>query len=77
LGCSPAGQRNPGSLDTLQAGSFKNTGAGHPHVLKDKPAGKKTGLAEQRALAGTPLKKGEFVSCGRRDRQFRRTTRVL
>jgi len=50
---------------------LKGTGAGHPHVPKDEPAGKKTSLAEQRALAGTQEKKGEFMTFGRR-----RTTRM-
>ncbi|GAB0209002.1 hypothetical protein GRJ2_003365900 [Grus japonensis] len=38
-------------------GNLKGAGAGCPHVLKDEPAGKKTGLGEQRALAGTQEKK--------------------
>ena len=41
----------------LQGGSLKGTGAVCPHVLQDKPAGKTTSLAEQRALAGTQEKK--------------------
>ncbi|KAK4828709.1 LOW QUALITY PROTEIN: hypothetical protein QYF61_000547 [Mycteria americana] len=53
LGGSPEGQRSPRRLDILQEANLKSTEVGHPHVLKDKPAGKKTGLAEQRALAGT------------------------
>ncbi|KAK4826796.1 hypothetical protein QYF61_011604, partial [Mycteria americana] len=52
LGGSPEGQRSPGRLDILQEGNLKGTGAGCPHVPKDEPAGKKTGLAEQKALAG-------------------------
>lgn len=32
------------------------TGAGHPHVLKDESVGKKIGLPEPRALAGTQIK---------------------
>ncbi|GAB0180778.1 hypothetical protein GRJ2_000543100 [Grus japonensis] len=51
------GQRSPGRLDILQEGNLKGAGAGCPHVPKDKPAGKKTGLAEQRALAGTRKKR--------------------
>jgi len=46
-------------------------------VLKDELAGEKTGLAEQRALAGTQEKKGEFMSFGRRGRPLGRTTRIL
>ena len=76
LGGSPEGQRSPGRLDILQEGNLKGTGAGHPHVLKDEPAGKKTSLAEQRALAGTQGKKKEFMTFGRRARQLRRTTRM-
>ena len=57
LGGSPEGQRSPGRLDILQEGNLKGAGAGRPHVLKDELAGKKTGLAEQRALAGTQEKK--------------------
>ncbi|KAK4812034.1 hypothetical protein QYF61_026172 [Mycteria americana] len=57
LGGSPEGQRSPGRLDILQEGNLKGAGAGRPHVPKDKPAGKKTGLAEQRALAGTQEKR--------------------
>jgi len=37
--------RGPGRLDILQGGSLKGTGAGCPHVLQDKPAGKTTSLA--------------------------------
>jgi len=46
LGESPEGQRGPGRLDILQEGSLKGTGAGCPHVLQDKPAGRTAGLAE-------------------------------
>ncbi|KAK4818854.1 hypothetical protein QYF61_020073 [Mycteria americana] len=46
-------QRSPGRLDILQGGSPKGTRAGCPEVPKDEPAGKKTGLAEQRALSRT------------------------
>ena len=49
-------------------------GAGCPHVLKDEPAGKKTSMAEQRALAGTQETIGKLMACGRRDRQLRRAT---
>jgi len=45
-------------------------------VPKDEPAGKKTGLAEQRALAGTQGKIGEFMSFGRKGRSHRRTIRI-
>jgi len=48
---------SPGRLDILQEGTLKGTGAGHPHVPKDKPTGKKAGLAEQGALSGTQEKK--------------------
>jgi len=51
------GPKSSGRLDNLQEGSLKDAGAGHPHVLKDKLVGKKTGLAEQRAMAGTQEKK--------------------
>ena len=57
LGGSPEGQRSPGRLDILQEGSLQGIGAGRPYVLKDELVGKKTGLAEQRALAGTREKK--------------------
>jgi len=43
---SPEGQRGPGSLEILQGGSLKGTGAGYPHVPQDEPAGKTTGMAE-------------------------------
>ncbi|KAK4818656.1 hypothetical protein QYF61_017264 [Mycteria americana] len=36
---------------------LKGAGTGCPHVLKDELVGKKTSLAEQRALAGTQEKK--------------------
>ena len=49
-------KRCPGRLDTLQGGSLQDTEAGCAHVLKDELAGK-TGLAEQRVLAGTQEKK--------------------
>ena len=76
MGGSPEGQRSPARLDVLQEGNLKGTGAGHPHVLKDEQAGSKTSLAEQRALAGTWAKKGEFMTFGRRGRPLRRTTRM-
>ena len=57
LGGSSEGQESPGRLDILQGGSLKGTGAGCPHVMKDKPVGKKTSLSEQGALAGTQDKK--------------------
>lgn len=31
---------------------------------KDEPAGKKSGLSEQRALAGIQEKKGKFITFG-------------
>jgi len=64
-------------LEILQDGNLKGTGAGCPHVLKDELAGKKTSLAEQRVLAGTQEKKGEFIIFGRMGRPLRRTTRML
>ncbi|KAK4810447.1 LOW QUALITY PROTEIN: hypothetical protein QYF61_004227, partial [Mycteria americana] len=57
LGGSPEGQRSPGRLDILQEGNPKGAGAGRPYVPKDKLVGKKTGLAEQGAFAGTQEKK--------------------
>jgi len=51
------GERSPGKLDILQEGNLKGSGAGHPHVPKDKPVGKMTRLAEQRTLAGAQEKK--------------------
>ena len=60
LGSSPEGQRSPGKLDTLQERNLKGTGAGHPHVLKDKPAWKKTILAEQRAGVRAQKEKESF-----------------
>jgi len=45
--------KGSGSLDVLQGGSIKGTGAGCPHVPQDKLTGKMTGLTEQGALAGT------------------------
>jgi len=50
----------------LQEGNLTGTGAGWPHVPKDKLSGKKTGLAEQRALSG---KKLEFMIFGRKATQ--------
>ncbi|KAJ7424452.1 hypothetical protein BTVI_06418 [Pitangus sulphuratus] len=44
---------NPGRLDILQEVNLKGTGAGHHHGPEDEPMGKKTGVAEQRALSGT------------------------
>lgn len=43
---------------------------GPPHLPSDKPVGKKTHLAEQRALARTQDKKNEFMTFGRRGRQL-------
>lgn len=50
----------------IKEGNLKNTGADHPHVLKDELVRKKMILDEQRALNGTqgkresllPLEKG-------------------
>ena len=69
---SAEGKRSPGRLDTLQEGNLKGAGAGRTHVQKEGPAGEKTGLAEQRALAGTqetkeslwPLEEGAGNSGG-------------
>jgi len=69
------GKRSPGRLDILQEGNLTGAGADRPHVPKDEVVGKKTGLANQRALAQE--KKREFVAFGRRGRQLRRTTRML
>lgn len=41
-------------------GNLKGAGAGHPYVPKDKLAGKKAGLAEQGAFAGTRRNKENF-----------------
>jgi len=71
----PERQRSPGSLDLLQEGNLKGAGADHLYVLKDELTGRKTGLAEQRALVGTQGE--EFLTFGRRGRQLRRTTRML
>lgn len=57
--------------------NLKSAGAGHPHVLKDKPVGKTTSLAAQRALSGAQMKKNEFITFGRRGKQLRRATRTL
>jgi len=56
LGGSLEGQRSPGRLDILQEGNLKDAGPGHPLVPKDELAGKKTGLTENKALAGTRKK---------------------
>ena len=45
-------------------------------MLEDELMGKKTGLAEQRALAGTQEKKREFMTFGRRSRQLRRAVKM-
>jgi len=45
-------------------------------VLKDEPTGRKTGLAQQRDLAETQVKK-EFMTFRRRGRQLRRITKML
>lgn len=47
MGDSLAGKRRPSRLDMLPEGNLKAAVAGHPHVLKDELAGKKTSLAEQ------------------------------
>ncbi|KAK4816829.1 hypothetical protein QYF61_023893 [Mycteria americana] len=57
LGSSSEGQRSPGRLDILQEGNLKGTEAGRTHLLKDKLAGKKTGLAEERVLVGIQEKR--------------------
>lgn len=49
---SPEGQWGPGRLDIFQEGNPKGMGVGCPNMLKDQPVGKKTSLAEHRALAG-------------------------
>lgn len=53
--------RSPGSLDIFQEGNLKCIGAAHPHVPKEKPAGKQTSLAKYRALSSTQGKR-ESVS---------------
>lgn len=50
---SSEGQMSPGRLDVLQEQNLKGSGAGCPHVPKDKPTQRMTDLAEQRTLAGT------------------------
>lgn len=45
------------ALDILQEGDLKGAGAGHLHVPKDEPVGKKTSLSEERALAGIQEKR--------------------
>jgi len=40
----------------MSMGNLKGAEAGCPYVPKDQSVGKKTGLAEQRALAGTLVK---------------------
>ncbi|KAK4832789.1 hypothetical protein QYF61_025657 [Mycteria americana] len=60
LGGSPEVQRHPGRLDILQEGNLKGAGAGHPHVLKDEPAGKTTSLAEQESFGWNSGKKGVY-----------------
>lgn len=44
-------------LDILQDRDLQGTGVGCPHVLEDEPVGKKTSLAEQKALEGTQEEK--------------------
>lgn len=46
------------------------------YVLKDKPAGVKTGLGEQ-SFGLNSGKKCEFMTVGRRGRQCRRATGML
>lgn len=70
-------EKSPGSLDILQEGNPKGTGAGCPHRPKVDPEGKKTSLTEQRALSGTQEKKEKIMTSGRRGRPLRRTTRLL
>lgn len=77
MGSSPEEQRDPGKVGILQEGNPKGARAACPHVPKDKLVGKKTGLAEQRVLAGSQGKKIEFISFGRWGRQLRRITKVL
>lgn len=57
LGDSSEEQKCLGMLEDFQEGYPRDAGPGHPHVLKDKTMGKKTSLAEKRALAGTWVKK--------------------
>jgi len=65
-------QSCPGRLDILQEGNLKGAGAGHSYLLKGELAGKKTGLAEWRALSESqenkeslwPLEKGAGNSGG-------------
>lgn len=64
------------TLGILQEGDLKGAGGGHLHVPKDELVGKKTSLAEERALAGIQEKK-ESWTFGRRGGQLRRTTRML
>lgn len=55
----------------------KGAGAGHPHVLKNELTGKKTGLAEQRALDRSwcvCVGGKDYMISGRRGRPLRRTT---
>lgn len=51
MGDSPEGQKSPERLGSLEEGNPKGTGGGDPQVLKDELSGKKTSLAEQRALS--------------------------
>jgi len=47
----------PRRMDILQEENLKGAGAGCPRVPKDKLVEKKSGLSEQKALAGTQEKK--------------------
>lgn len=62
---------------SFQEGNPKGIGAGSAHVPKDEPTGKKTGLAEQRALAGIQGgKKGKFITFGRKGEPLVGATRM-
>lgn len=50
---------------------------GHPHVLKNKLLGKKTGLVEQRAMIATEGEKEEFMAFGGKSKLLMRTTKML
>jgi len=47
----------PGRLNILQEGDLKGAGAGHHYVLEDELVGRRMGLAEEGALAGSREKK--------------------
>lgn len=55
----------------------KDTGAGCPHMLKDKLEWKKTVLAEQKGLAGTQEEKKDLWKKGQENQDCKDTIRLF